>query len=156
MKKPFAVSLCAFSLLASTGCVGSSRWTYDYREPPYETSRAEPVPVDVAVLPFEDQRGELASYGTAYLIAVPLWPVGFYDVDRPEQVGEFPFLGGYEFLPDLDLSHATAHSLKQAGIFRGVAPLRPLPPTGWASSPSSTCSASRTPSPRTSSPSTCA
>ncbi len=108
--------------LALLQCGCAYRWDYDYEgPPPFVSELPQPAPIDVAVFPFDDMRGEENDGLTFGLALIPLWPVGFAEYQRPEARGLlYPWITGADFNPRVDMAHATGHSLRRSGLFRDV------------------------------------
>ena len=115
-----------------SGCLGTRDWQY----PPASTGTyinkkpERPIPARVAVLPFEDLRGNTVKE-EYWKVAVPLIPYGETKYDRPETAEEPEPVDVVRFNPSMDFAQATASEIEKAGVFSSVtfAKEGDLPPT---------------------------
>jgi hypothetical protein len=117
MKRAGRTSRCTFTavlILAAAGCATSFVYTPD--KPVSSDPAATPLPLKVAVRPFEDLRGdEVIDHGLLFL--VPFIPYGTKTVDRPERAGTFP---GFVFHPAEDFPQSIVFELQQHRFFQEV------------------------------------
>jgi len=109
------------SIALLSGCGTTAKFVYPskyqdlvklYDQPKYN--------VTVAVLPFEDMRGDVNSFGGAYLYLIPLVPYGSYKYERPDAARMFNTVSQFEFNPSEDLAKAVVVSLQRSGLFKDV------------------------------------
>ena len=104
--------------LASWGC--ASRAAFNYQLSPRVTAgNNTPLPLKVAVLPFQDRRGQDNTY-YVLLYLIPLVPYGAIHYDRPDGANGFLFHAAYNFRPSEDLAKAAVEELQQNGFFSEV------------------------------------
>lgn len=111
--------------LVSLLCVGvacgcASRAAFNYQlSPRVSMASSATLPLRVAVLPFEDRRGQdNTNYMLVYL--VPLMPYGWINYDRPDAANGFLFHAAYNFRPSEDLAKAAVDELRQNQFFTEV------------------------------------
>jgi hypothetical protein len=104
-------------LATSAGC--SSRAAFYYTPGVPVTTSAPPLPLRVAVLPFEDLRGD-RNTDAALLYLIPLMPFSWINYDRPDGANGFLFHDSYNFRPPEDLAHAAVTELQQDKFFEEV------------------------------------
>jgi hypothetical protein len=103
--------------LATCGC--ASRAAFNYQLSPRVTTSDTPLPLTVAVLPFQDLRSE-TNTNALLVYLIPLMPYGFINYDRPDGANWFVFHAAYNFRPSEDLAKAAADELKQNRLFSEV------------------------------------
>lgn len=115
---------CFLLLVASvilSGCGTTGKFVYPanyqklvrlYEQPKYDLT--------VAVLPFEDMRGDVNSMGGFYLYLIPLVPYGSMKYERPDAANFFNTITKFEFDVTEDLSKAVVVSLQRSGLFKDV------------------------------------
>ena len=115
---------CFLLLVASmflSGCGTTGKFVYPanyqklvrlYEQPKYNLT--------VAVLPFEDMRGDVNSMGGFYLYLIPLVPYGSMKYERPDAANFFNTITKFEFNVTEDLSKAVVVSLQRSGLFKDV------------------------------------
>ncbi len=74
----------------------------------------------VAVLPFQELRGNKNSSSTIWLYVIPLMPCGWCTYERPDAARMFMSINEFEFNPHEDLAKAAVTSLQQSGLFKDV------------------------------------
>jgi hypothetical protein len=103
------------------GCGTTAKFTYPakyqnlahlYEQPKYNLT--------VAVLPFDDMRGDVNSMGGFYLYLIPLVPYGSMKYERPDSARFFNTINQFEFNVTEDLSKAVVVSLQRSGLFKDV------------------------------------
>jgi hypothetical protein len=100
--------------MLAAGCATSCVYTPD--KPVSSDPVTLPLPLKVAVRPFEDLRGnKIVDHGLLFL--VPFIPYGTKTVDRPERAGTFP---GFVFHPAEDFPQAIVLELQQNRLFQEV------------------------------------
>ncbi|MFH1772276.1 MAG: hypothetical protein ABH872_05620 [Candidatus Omnitrophota bacterium] len=108
-------------LLFVTGCGANYKFTYPddhrklvklYDKPKY--------PLNVGVLPLEDERGNTNNSGGYFLYLVPLMPFGEAHYNRPESAKPFNTISEFDFSPAEDLAKAIATSLRNSNLFENV------------------------------------
>ncbi|MCK5595677.1 hypothetical protein KAI19_05810, partial [bacterium] len=62
----------------------------------------------VAVVPFEDMRGDKNQYGTYFLYLIPLMPFGYMEYERPDAARMFNTIAEFDFDMSEDLAKAAA------------------------------------------------
>jgi hypothetical protein len=75
----------------------------------------------VAVVPFEDTRGDRNSMKTFWICFLPFAPYGFFVYERPETAGFFNTISGLDFDVGEDMAKAVVSSLRESGLFEKVA-----------------------------------
>lgn len=103
--------------MAASGC--ASRAAFIYTPGPIVTVSSPPLPLHVAVLPFEDRRGD-QNTNAVLLYLIPLMPFGWIDYDRPDAANGFLFHESYNFRPPEDLARAAVSELQQDNFFAEV------------------------------------
>jgi hypothetical protein len=71
----------------------------------------------VAVVPFEDMRGNENSSGTMYLYLIPGMPFSWVTYERPDAARMFVSIAEFEFDASEDLAKAAAYSFRKSGLF---------------------------------------
>lgn len=104
-----------------TGCGTTAKFVYP-ADPAKLARVAEKPHFDkaVAVLPFEELRGNANTSGTYWLYLIPLMPCGWCDYQRPDAARMFNSVNEFDFNPHEDLAKAAATSLQQSGLFKDV------------------------------------
>lgn len=116
---------CCFLLLAASvilsGCGTTAKFTYPakyqnlihlYEQPKHDLT--------VAVLPFEDMRGDVNSMGGFFLYLIPLVPYGSMKYERPDAARFFNTINQFDFNVTEDLPKAVVVSLQRSGLFKDV------------------------------------
>ena len=106
--------------LCFAGCGVHSKFVYpdDYKKlvQLYDTPQ---YPVNVGVLPLEDERNNVNSSG--YLLyLIPLVPFGEANYNRPDSAKSFLTIAEFDFSPSEDLAKAIAASLRRSKLFENV------------------------------------
>lgn len=121
MEKVFLTLLVLFLCFSLVGCGAHAKFIYPhdyktllqlYNKPKYA--------VNVGVLPFEDERGDVNNSGGYMLYLIPLMPFGRAHYNRPEAAESFNTISRFDFSPSEDLAKAIATSLRKANIFGNV------------------------------------
>lgn len=104
-----------------TGCGTTAKFVYPsnpqnltklYDEPKYG--------LKVAVLPFDEERGDENSWSKIILYAIPLRFTSSYKFERPDAASEFMTIGKFDFDVTEDLAKAVVASLKKSNLFNNV------------------------------------
>jgi hypothetical protein len=120
MKRILILLLCLATLLLG-GCGTTAKFVYPakyqnlthlYDQPKYNLT--------VAVLPFEDMRGDINSFGGFFLYLIPLVPYGSFKYERPDAARMFNTVSQFEFNVTEDLAKAVVVSLQRSGLFKDV------------------------------------
>lgn len=114
--RALVISLALTGLVA--GCGTTAKFVYPAN--PANLARVSEKPryaKVVAVLPFEELRGDKNSSGTFWVYAVPLAPFGWIDYDRPDAARMFNSVSEFQFNPSEDLAKAAVTSLQKSGLF---------------------------------------
>ena len=117
MKRAGRESRCTFAavfLLTAAGC--ATTFVYTPEKPVASDPATLPLPLKVAVRPFEDLRGNKVVDHFA-LALVPFVPYGSKAYDRPEGTGAIP---GFTLNPAEDFPRALISELRQSRLFRDV------------------------------------
>lgn len=120
--KKLAILLLALGLLAVVpGCGTTSKFVYPANMNTLikfdDKQRQDKV---VAVLPFDDFRGDANEASTFFFYLVPLMPYGWGSYDRPDSEAIFLSIAGFDFSPSEDLAKAAAVSLRRSSLFKDV------------------------------------
>ena len=115
MRKKIAVLFVLFVFFLS-GC--ASRAAFNYKTGDIVNANIK-LPLKVAVLPFDDKRGE-DNMNALLLYLIPLMPFGPLEYDRPETASMFMTHPGYNFRPSEDIAKAAVAELKQNRFFDEV------------------------------------
>ena len=116
MKTKLITILLALSLLS--GCGTTAKFIYPAKgRNLIRFSDGPAYQKKVAVVPFEDMRGDKNQCGTMFLYIIPLMPFGYVEYERPD--GARTFISIYEFDFDMseDLAKAAAYSLRKSNLF---------------------------------------
>lgn len=102
-----------------TGCGTTAKFVYP-ADPTKLAHLSEKPRYDkeVAVLPFEELRGDKNSSGTIWLYVIPLMPCGWCEYQRPDAARMFMSISEFDFNPHEDLAKAAVTSLQQSGLFK--------------------------------------
>ena len=73
---------------------------------------------EVAVIPFDEMRGDRNVTGTYLLYLIPLMPFGFAEHERPDAARGFLTIYEFDFSMSEDLAKAAASSIRKSGIFK--------------------------------------
>ena len=119
MKKSFCLLSAMSALILLSGCGTTSKFVYPSSM--NKLAQVAEAPIynkKVAVLPFNDYRGDKNEMSTILLYLIPLWPYGGYcEYQRPETSTGFLTLGYFDFTADEDLAKAAALSLRRSNLF---------------------------------------
>lgn len=119
MKK--SVSLIALLALLSilTGCGTTTKFVYPSNMHNLkQVKESKFTDKTVAVLPFDDMRGNKNNSSTRYLTLIPLYPYGWVNYDRPEAAQYFLTVEKFNFDASEDLAKAAALSLRRSMMFK--------------------------------------
>lgn len=120
MKKLLLTALVALSAALLVGCGTTGKFVYPANMSTLVKFGSAPV-VDkqVAVLPFDDYRGDENScmFG---MYVIPLMPFGWGNYERPDAAQVFLSVPKYDTTPTEDLAKATAVSFRHSKLFRNV------------------------------------
>lgn len=108
----FVSLLCA---AAVSGCASRAAFN-DQLSPRVTMASGTALPLRVAVLPFEDRRGQ-DNTASMLVYIVLLVPDGWINYDRPEAANGFVFHAAYNFRPSEDLVKAAVEALRQNQFF---------------------------------------
>jgi hypothetical protein len=73
---------------------------------------------EIAVLPFDELRGDKNTAGTWWLYLIPLMPCGWAEYQRPDSARMFFSIRDFQFDSHEDLAKAAASSLRISGLFK--------------------------------------
>ncbi len=120
MGKTITLSLLlVLTALVLTGCGTTAKYIYPAKMSSLIQVASEPVyNIKVAVAPFDDERGDINTFGTCFLRLLPLAPFGYVDYERPDAARLFATINAYEFTPSEDLAKAAALSLRRSNLFK--------------------------------------
>lgn len=116
MKTKLTTILLALSLLS--GCGTTAKFIYPAKG--RNLIRFDDGPAyqkKIAVVPFEDMRGDKNQYGTYFLYLIPLMPFGYAEYERPDAARMFNTIAEFDFDMSEDLAKAAAYSLRKSGLF---------------------------------------
>jgi hypothetical protein len=113
------------SIILAVAFIGGCAYPAKFAYPPNEgiLARVSEDPkygFRVAVLPFEEMRGDRNSTKTFWICFLPLAPFGSVHYERPETARLFNGVSAFEFDVSRDLAQAAAESLKESGLFSQV------------------------------------
>lgn len=115
MKKPVVIAL---SIMLLSGCGTTAKFMYPSSQRNLVEISDQPLyNVNVAVLPFEENRANRNNSAGYWLYMIPLMPFGHAQYDRPDGARMFLTIAEYEFNIAEDLAKAAATSLRQSGMF---------------------------------------
>lgn len=119
--KRLCVIVIVLLCLLMAGCGTYAKFTYpsDYNKliQLYEKPK---YPVNVGVLPLDDKRANINSFGGYFLYLIPLIPFGQAQYTRPDSARMFNTIAQFEFNPPEDLAKAIATSLRRSNLFENV------------------------------------
>ncbi len=119
MKK--SISLIALLALLSvlTGCGTTTKFVYPSNMRNLkQVKESKFTNKTVAVLPFDDMRGNKNNSAARYLTLIPLYPYGWVTYDRPEAAQNFLTVEKFDFNASEDLAKAAALSLRRSLMFK--------------------------------------
>jgi len=120
-KKVIFLILLSVSLSLFVGCGTTAKFVYPskydnliqlYKEPKYS--------LKVAVLPFEEKRGDENSFAGFWLYLIPIVPYGQISYDRPDAARVFNTINEFNFNVVEDIAKAVVTSLKRSNLFQDV------------------------------------
>jgi hypothetical protein len=118
VKKGIPAVLIAALIL---GCAQPAKFVYPPSERPLGRISEKPkYGLRVAVLPFEETRGDRNSMKTYWLCFLPLAPFGFWVHERPESARFYNTISEFQFDASRDMATAVATSLRESGLFTHV------------------------------------
>lgn len=111
-------AFCSVMILL-TGCGTTAKFIYpaDGRKL-VQLSEKPIINKKIAVVPFDEMRGDDNQAGTFLLFLIPLWPYGWVEYDRPDGARLFISIQEFDFDPSEDLAKASAYSLRKSGLFK--------------------------------------
>ena len=117
MKRIVATLLLPVFLL--TGCGTTAKFVYPSKGTDLVSFDQGPAyDKKVAVVPFEEMRGDKNSSGTYFLYMIPLMPFGWGRYERPDAARMFNTVAEFQFNPSEDLAKAAAYSLRKSNLFK--------------------------------------
>jgi len=118
MKRIFCLLTAAVCSLVLCGCGTTTKFIYPSNiDNLAQVAEAPVYDKKVAVLPFNDCRGNKDELSTILLYMIPLWPYGYCEYQRPEAAPGFMTVGYFDFTPNEDLAKAAALSLRRSNLF---------------------------------------
>lgn len=123
-KRNMATRYLIFLIILShllSGCGATAKFVYPsnpqnllklYEQPKYD--------LEVAILPFEEARGDKNSISGALLYLIPLVPFSSYQYQRPDAARWFNSIGEFQFNVTEDIPKAVVTSLKKSNLFKNV------------------------------------
>jgi len=119
--KLVCVGFTCLSILLVTGCGTTAKFIYPSSQRNLIQISEKPMyDVEVAVLPFEDNREDRNNSGGYWLYLIPLMPFGHAQYDRPDGARMFNTISEFNFNVQEDLAKAAATSLRRSGLFKDV------------------------------------
>lgn len=119
MKRKLIIILLALSVLS--GCGTTAKFIYPAKgRNLIRFSDGPAYQKKIAVVPFEDMRGDKNQYGTYFLYLIPLMPFGYAEYERPDAARMFNTIAEFDFDMSEDLAKAAAYSLRKSGLFVDV------------------------------------
>lgn len=116
MKTKLITALLALSLLS--GCGTTAKFIYPAKgRNLVRFSDGPAYQKKIAVIPFEDMRGDKNLMSTCFLYLIPLMPFGWVEYERPDAAREFISIAEFDFNMSEDLAKAAAYSLRKSGLF---------------------------------------
>lgn len=104
-----------------TGCGTTAKFAYPADARDLVRLSEQPVyDKAIAVVPFEEWRGNTNQLGTAFLYLIPFMPFGFITYERPDTAQMLLTVSQFEFDPGEDLARAAAYSLRRSGLFNNA------------------------------------
>lgn len=116
MKKLILIGII-ISIVFVSGC--ASKAAFSYKPSENQEKSSEKLPLRVAVMPFEDLRGE-SNTNAAIAYLIPLMPFGPINYDRPDGANGYLFHSSYNFRPSEDLAKATIDEFKSKNVFEEI------------------------------------
>jgi hypothetical protein len=106
------------SALFCAGCGTTGKFVYPANMRKLTTINSQSTTkYKVAVMPFNDYRGDENNSGTLFLYLVPGMPYGHVNYERPGAANLFLTIATFDFEPSEDLAKATALSLRRSNLF---------------------------------------
>jgi hypothetical protein len=119
MNKKLSLALCGICLFTIVGCGTTAKFVYPADGRTVKQVSKTPLhPTRVAVVPFEDMRGDKNQSGTYFLYMIPLMPCGWGEYERPDAARMFNTVAEFQFDAGEDLAKAAAYSLSKSGLFQ--------------------------------------
>jgi hypothetical protein len=106
-------------IIACTGCGTTAKFVYP--ADPAKLAHITDQPrydKKIAVIPFEELRGDKNTSGTFFLYLIPLMPCGWVEYQRPDAARMFVSINEFQFDPHEDLAKAVVTSLQKSGLFK--------------------------------------
>jgi hypothetical protein len=119
MKRFVFIALTVLFSLSITGCAKKAVFTYSPEEATGFALSSKPLPLTVAVMPFEDARGK-NNVNNQFVCVIPLMLYCSLSYDRPDTENRFLFVSAYTFHPAEDFASAVADELQQHRFFENV------------------------------------
>lgn len=117
-RKSSLIALAGF-ILSTVGCGTTAKFVYPADGRTVKKVSKSPIyPARVAVVPFEDMRGDKNQSGTYFLYMIPLMPCGWGKYERPDAARMFNTVNEFQFDAGEDLAKAAAYSLSKSGLFQ--------------------------------------
>jgi hypothetical protein len=121
MKKTIYFLVIVALCLLVTGCGTTAKFVYPANMK--NLIQLDTMPVykkEVAILPFNDFRGDENTSGTMALFSVPLFPYGYCTYDRPDAARWFVSIEEFQCNVTEDLPKALAVSLRRSNLFENA------------------------------------
>lgn len=121
MKKVYWIACFLVSVVLLSGCGTTGKFVYPskadnlvklYEKPKYDLT--------IAVLPFDEERGDKNDFSGVFLYMIPLMPYGTINYQRPDSAEMFNTISKFNFDVSEDLAKAVVTSLKRSNLFKDV------------------------------------
>ena len=119
MKKLTFFILIIFFSFTLISCAKSAAFTYSPGEKTAVPLNNAPLPLTVAVIPFQDTRGQ-NNTNNQFLCLIPFVLYCSLSYDRPDAATRFLFLSAYRFHPTEDFARAVTDEINQNRFFNTV------------------------------------
>jgi hypothetical protein len=119
MEKVSLYVLAIFFFLVNVSCSKRAVFTYIPDEKTATAPSNAPLPLTVAVKPFQDARGQ-NNTNNQFFCVIPFVPYCSLSYDRPDAANRFLFVSAYAFHPVDDFSRAVADEIKKNRFFKKV------------------------------------
>jgi len=107
------------AVIAITGCGTTGKFVYPAKmSTMFKSSSDCAYDKTIAVIPFDDYRGDDNSMAGYYLYMLPLCPWGKLEYDRPEAARFFNSIQEFDATPSEDLAKAVAVSFRHSNLFK--------------------------------------
>ncbi len=115
MKKLF---LFIIVLGVLTGCGTTAKFVYPAKGKNLISFKDGPAyQKKIAVVPFDEMRGDENQAGSYFLYLIPLMPFGWGEYERPDAATMFNTVREFDFDPSEDLAKAAAYSFRKSNLF---------------------------------------